>query len=234
MPPANEPEQSIFPKDPYMGVDEDRLGQAQALYRSARLAESEALFQQLVASPTVGIAATAGIAMIKLRNGDTSSAARLFETIVRSDPHAAGFAQADAYYGLGVIARKQNSNADAAAHFQRAVAINPRHEGALKGLATLPRIEERTTVPPAPPVTPVPPVVPPAAAQEPGERTNQAAFYVILGADKSAMSQEAIKVIDSLAMVRRPRMSAFMMQVVTLVGTFVILLAALFLLAANS
>jgi len=213
-----------------MGIDEDRLGQAQGLYRSARLAESEALFQQLVSSPFVGVAATAGIAMIKLRNGDHAGARQLFETVVRAPAHESGSALADAFYGLGVIARKQNSIVEAAAHFQEAIAVNPHHEGALKALATLPKIEEAVLV------SPVHPPAPPTGHWEPTEPlvAAQAAFYVILGADKSAMSQEAIKVIDSLAMVRRPRMSAFMIQVVTLVGTLVILLAAVFLIAANS
>jgi len=70
-----------------VGIDEDRLGKAQALYRAARLAESEALFQQLLSSPSVGVAATAGVAMIKLRNGDDASARKLFESVLLSQAH---------------------------------------------------------------------------------------------------------------------------------------------------
>jgi Tetratricopeptide repeat. len=210
-----------------MGIDNDRLGQAQGLFRAARLAESEALFQQLVSSPSVGVEATAGIAMIKLRNGDHAGARQMFETVVRADAHESGLALADAFYGLGVIARKQNSNSEAAAHFKEAITVNPHHEGALNALATLPQIEKQAPIPIA--------LRPggPAASQEQDEQAGYAAFYVILGADKSPMSQEAIRVIDSLTMERRPRLSAYLVSVVAFVGILVLFVGGILVIVAN-
>jgi Tfp pilus assembly protein PilF len=216
-------------------TEQNRISRAKGLYREGKLQESEALFRTALASPMLKAEAITGIGMIRLQAGDVGEATRMFETALNYRPNA------DAHYGLGVIAERGQSVGKALAHFQKALALNAHHQGAFKRMKSL---EERSTAarpiagPPTQGVTDAPATPVSVATAQPAVvspedlRSDQAAFYQILGADKSALSQQALKLIDSITAEGAPRLSAYPLSVAILV-LGVVIPAILLLLALS-
>jgi tetratricopeptide (TPR) repeat protein len=72
--------------------------QAQGLFKSGKLKESESLFNSLVESPRVGSQAKSGLGFIYIKRGQNAEARDLFKSVISS-----GHPVAEAYYGLGRI-----------------------------------------------------------------------------------------------------------------------------------
>jgi tetratricopeptide (TPR) repeat protein len=219
-----------------MDSEQNRLSRAKALYREGKLPESEELFRTLLASPTLRAEAMTGIGMVRLQSGELSEASRMFESALEHKQNA------DAHYGLGVIAERGQSVGDAFAHFESALALNGDHQGASKRLMELSQRLARpgsaaglAKPPSAQPPAELGNVAPPRSpTQRHDERQfHHAAFYQILGADRSAMSQEAMRLIDSLDAEGTPTLRAYPVSLaIVVLGGVIVPVGILLLLAA--
>src|SRR5690349_18238511 len=115
------------------------LEQAKQLYTAGRLTESEALFQQVIASGSNTAMGLFGVGMVRISRGDDDTGATFFARVLQADPRNAG-----ALYELGRIMERQQKTDLARSFFDRALAANPRHAGARARLAAL----MRSSVPP--------------------------------------------------------------------------------------
>lgn len=206
-----------------MNDEQAQFARARALYRAGKLSESEDLFRQLVDSRLHGAGARAGLGMIRLRLGDTAASAALFKDALQHSEDA------DAHYGLGVLAQQGRAYPEAIAHFLDAIAINPHHEAAQRAYATLePALSPSPERPPGHPAPQEPhpvagePDVPPAheatsiVTPEAAEDVSGFDIFDQLKSDKDPRARAAVKSIESLRFKkRRPFLSAYL-------GSFII------------
>ncbi|WP_179257774.1 tetratricopeptide repeat protein [Burkholderia sp. AU6039] len=115
-----------------MGNEKELLALARKLYAEGKLKESEVVFNQLKVSNDFASEALSGLGMIRLRAGNNSAASELFEAAL-----ARKATNADAHYGLGVIAERQSTLEAALAYYQEALRLNPKHRGAADGINKL-------------------------------------------------------------------------------------------------
>ncbi|WP_080401274.1 tetratricopeptide repeat protein [Burkholderia ubonensis] len=108
-----------------MGNEKELLALARKLYAEGKLKESEILFGQLEKSNDFPSEALSGLGMIRLKTGNNSAAGELFEAAL-----ARKATNADAHFGLGVIAERQSALEAALAYYQDALKLNPKHRGA--------------------------------------------------------------------------------------------------------
>jgi FHA domain/Tetratricopeptide repeat len=175
------------------------LQQARALLDAGDLIGSEALFRQLLQHPGYVAAGFYGIGYIQLRSDNLSSAGESFKECLRHDPK-----HADALFQLGFIAERQGSLSAAREWYQQAISVNPQHKGAHARLRALAGTngnapgqngaqEHDSNFPDEP---------------MPGN-VGDYGVYEFLKRDNSIVSQQAIAIIDDLAIEARPTLIAY-------------------------
>ena len=174
------------------------LQQARAALDAGDLTGSEALFRQLLQHPGHVAAGLYGIGYIQLRSGNLSAAGESFKECLRHDPK-----HSDALFQLGFIAERQATLTAAREWYQQAISINPQHKGAHARLRTLAgtngapgqnSAQEHDRSFPEEPM--------------PGN-VGDYGVYEFLKRDNSIVSQQAIAIIDDLAIEARPKLIAY-------------------------
>lgn len=175
------------------------LQKAQASLDAGDLTGSEALFRQLLQHPGHVATGLYGIGYIQLRSGNLSAAEESFKECLRHD-----LKHPDALFQLGFIAERQGSLAAAREWYQQAISINLQHKGAHARLRALAGTNGN-----APDQN---------SAQEHDSNfsdelmpanVSDYGVYEFLKRDNSIVSQQAIAIIDDLAIEARPKLIAY-------------------------
>ena len=182
----------------------DLLNRGVAALNNGDLLESEALFRRLLRSSTLGGQALAGIGMVRVRQGDRVAAKELFQSALERGPDA------DALYGLGVLAEGDGDNQQAFNYQLGAIQLNPGHTPAKVRLEALQRLAFST--PPPTPSRQVFAAPPPTSAVGSGV----GAYELILSGDAQRARDQAIAFLKRFHMKRRPRFSAYLGSILTM------------------
>jgi len=162
-----------------------KLDRATQLFQEGRLGESEAAFQELVASGEHQAEAYYALGVISVNRSDLPAASAYLNQALETNPQ-----NDNAHYYLGVIAEKSATIDEALPHYYQALAANPHHVGAGEAVR---RLESREgTV---------------ATVDE-----NFAAAYGVyefLLRDESSISKQTVALIDELQRSVRPRVIAY-------------------------
>ena len=204
-----------------MNAEAGLLDRAFDALQNGNLTESEAFFRQLLNSPEMAGQALAGIGIIRLTQGDSVNANQLFRNALDRGPNA------DALYGLAVLAERDGDNQKALGYALDALRVNPNHAGAQNRLEALKKIAFAPAPQAPPPSAYSPPPAPPrAASYSPPSGPNDGAYGVILSADEERARALAQTLLKRCEMKRRPRLSAYAGSVLAILGLLVLMLAA--------
>ena len=217
-----------------MNAEASLLDRAFDALRNGNLTDSEAFFRQLLNSPEMAGQALAGIGIIRLTQGDSVNADQLFRNALDRGPNA------DALYGLAVLAERSGDNQKALGYTLDALRLNPNHAGAQNRLEALKKIafapapqapppssySPRPAPPPSSSYSP-PPAPPPPSSYSPPPSPNEGVYGVILSADEERAKALAQTLLKRCEMKRRPRLSAYAGSILVIVGVLVLMLAAL-------
>jgi tetratricopeptide (TPR) repeat protein len=200
-----------------MGSEKDELIRGKEFFKQRKWVDAEVLFRRVLESASANsmrAEAAASLGMTRLAMGDLEDAERRFRTSLDFGGNA------DAYYGLGVIASMQKQRAAAIEHLREALVINPNHEGAKRELRALAQNEnisiEHGRV----------------ATDQPTEKRRNA-FRQILSADPTVHGRDALRTIDDLDFEWVPRFSAFPISLILLVLGFLVPVILLILLVSD-
>ena len=205
------------------------LAAGRALLEQERYGESREAFLAAAQLPDSAAEAAYGLGVIALSQRDHRLAEGYFGQAIRGEP-----GHANALYQLGYINELRGERQVAGDFYRRALAAHPGHAGALAGLE---RTGSRPPEPPPAPLAAPPPGPPPAPVPGPPAAPPVSSYpsqgvYQLLQADQTAVSQQAVALMDRVEReVRPPRFSAyvgryFARTVVWLAVAVVLLLAA--------
>lgn len=191
----------------------DTLAKAMQLVALGRHDDSEALFNQLIESNSHVAESMYGLGVIRLNTGKIDLAQQQFERCVSIQPN-----HANAYYYLGHIAELKKDDISAATFFKKALAVNPKHAGAL-----------RRTSKPAPDGA----VPEPSSSQAVGVTGND--LFGLLRRSTEPVEQEMASRLDAIAgavnATRGRRLTAFL-GTATFLATLALAVPALVMLLA--
>jgi membrane protein YdbS with pleckstrin-like domain/TPR repeat protein len=183
------------------------LEAGRALLEQERYEASRRAFLAAARLPDSSAEACYGLGVIALSQGDLPLAEGYFEQAIYSGP-----GHANALYQLGYICEQRRDRQAAGDYYHRALAAHPGHAGALVGLE---RTGFRSPEPPNPPLSSPEQQQPSAPAQQPPAASpvdlhHSQGVYQLLQADQTAVSQQAVALMDRLECeVRPPRYSGY-------------------------
>jgi tetratricopeptide (TPR) repeat protein len=209
-----------------MDIETSELARARDMYGRGLLDESEAIYRCLVDNVSIRSQVLAALGLIAFQRRDIDNAKRQLRASLDSGNNA------DAHYGLGVIAESEGRTGDALLHYNSAIEPGSHHVDASRRLDRLKarRTDAVDTVPNARPgnfnsekevpvqVTPTQPT--PQLRVNDGDSiegfTYDAGFYAILTGDarskasaSASLSRECLRIIDRISASYRPRRSAY-------------------------
>lgn len=177
----------------------DLLAEGRALLEGRRYDESRRIFLKATAIPEAAAEAHYGLGMLALSQGDAPLAQGYFGEAVRIDPQ-----HANALFQLGYINEQNNAAADALDFYRRALSANPAHAAALARMRQL----GGGNTGPAP--SPGVPAQSGAYQSVQGDLGGyQYGVYEFLRQDGSALSKQAVALMDALKIEVRPRFTAY-------------------------
>jgi tetratricopeptide (TPR) repeat protein len=173
------------------------LDSARRAFEARDWRAAETAYQRLTTSERLGAEGCYGLGIVKLAQGQREEARTLFVRAIERDR-----SHANALYYLGELG---NTRAEAESFFSAALAANPKHVGANEKLKELRDANAAT-------------------AQSPRVGLG---VYEYLKQDPTALSQQSVRLIESLRMDRRLRAAAFIDEAVAITIGALVLLAAL-------
>jgi hypothetical protein len=196
----------------------DLLAEGRSLLEQHRYDESRRSFLKAAAIPAAAAEAHYGLGVLAMAQDDKALAQGYFREAVRIDPR-----HANALFQLGYISEHNNASADAVDFYRRALSVNPAHAGAIARLRQL----GGNAGPGAGPGIPAQPspAQPSPAQASPGQSSpggqiaalpmqgglgvSQFGVYEFLVQDGSALSKQAVALMDALQIEVRPRFAAY-------------------------
>lgn len=177
----------------------DLLAEGRALLEQHRYDESRRVFLKATAFPEAAAEAHYGLGVLALSQGDNRLAQGYFREAIRSDPQ-----HANALFQLGHISELNNASAEAIDFYRQALSAQPTHAAALARLRQLGGGNAGQA--PSPAVPAQPDAYQPVQGNLSGY---QYGVYEFLLQDGSALSKQAVALMDALKTEVRPRFPAY-------------------------
>ncbi len=185
------------------------LAAGRSLLEQERYDESRQAFLAAAQLPDSTAEACYGLGVIALSQGNLPLAEGNFGQAIQDEP-----GHANALYQLGYIREQRGERQAAGDFYRKALAAHPGHAGALAGLERTgfrsPELRNApvSTPPQQQPLAPPPVQQPPTAP--PVDPYHSQGVYQLLQADQTAVSQQAVALMDRLEReVKPPRYSAY-------------------------
>lgn len=177
----------------------DLLAEGRALLEQHRYDESRRVFLKATAFPEAAAEAHYGLGVLALSQGDNPLAQGYFREAIRGDPR-----HANALFQLGHISELNNASAEAVDFYRQALTVQPTHAAALARLRQLD--DGNAGQAPSPAVPAQPDAYQPVQGDLGGY---QYGVYEFLRQDGSALSKQAVALMDALKTEVRPRFPAY-------------------------